>query len=152
MSEEGEGANRVSQTPSRRRLKASSEAESTTSAGNLFHGSNRQILFYYLKLILRYSMGKTSHHCRYLWMNGVIMLHFSLKQGNLRIAEKVIILPISLWEIWQPKTYDKIAVPKKLPLKSVISVLCGVFIWIASLVAPRIHSSFFWHLSEHNKR
>ncbi len=39
MSDEGEGTNRVPQTPSRRCLKISSEAESTTAGGNLFHGS-----------------------------------------------------------------------------------------------------------------
>ncbi len=39
MFKEGKGANRVSQRPSRRRLKISFEAESTTSGGNLFHGS-----------------------------------------------------------------------------------------------------------------
>ncbi len=38
MSEKVQGANRVSQTPSKRRLKTPSEAESTTSGGDLFHG------------------------------------------------------------------------------------------------------------------
>ncbi len=39
MFREGKGTNRVSQAPSRQRLAISSEAESTTSGGNLPHGS-----------------------------------------------------------------------------------------------------------------